>query len=273
MIQSRANVCFKVVSRAFQILSDPDKKKRYDQFGGDPDNRFSSSGASSPFAGFSRGAGGGRGPMFEDEISPEELFRQFFGGGGGGFGGPFGGGAFGGEQQHSVKTRRLILLQGHSAAVYSTWAWEGRALYSTWAGPAFAYTNSAALEYNDGRRVHAVMQSSRSRALASQRYRLSCPSSSYSSSRFSPLSFPNSPATQPTPSPAATCRAFRRRRRARHTHSIICLKTCKYRTMSIRKMYRNTTTSNGRTWTSTQRGSRSIGYAPHAMPSTTRRNN
>jgi len=31
--------------------------------------------------------------MFEEEISPEELFRQFFGGGmgGGGFGGPFGG--------------------------------------------------------------------------------------------------------------------------------------------------------------------------------------
>lgn len=29
--------------------------------------------------------------MFEEEISPEELFRQFFGGGMGGFGGPFGG--------------------------------------------------------------------------------------------------------------------------------------------------------------------------------------
>lgn len=32
--------------------------------------------------------------MFEEEISPEELFRQFFGGGMGG--GPFGGGPFGG---------------------------------------------------------------------------------------------------------------------------------------------------------------------------------
>ena len=90
-----------VVSRAFQILSDPDKKSRYDQFGGDPDNRFSSASASgaSPFSGFAsrRGAGGGaRGPMFEDEISPEEMFRQFFGGGG--MGGPFGGmgGGFGG---------------------------------------------------------------------------------------------------------------------------------------------------------------------------------
>lgn len=29
--------------------------------------------------------------MFEEEMSPEELFRQFFGGGlGGGFGSPFG---------------------------------------------------------------------------------------------------------------------------------------------------------------------------------------
>ena len=84
-----------MVSRAFQVLSDSDKKSKYDKFGGDPDNRFSaaSSGAS-PFDGFAqrRSAGGGpRGPMFEEEISPEELFRQFFGGGlGGGFGGPFG---------------------------------------------------------------------------------------------------------------------------------------------------------------------------------------
>lgn len=78
-----------VVSRAFQILSDPDKKSRFDQFGGDPDNRFSSSGAgaaSSPFSGFARSPGG-RNPMFDAEISPEDLFNQFFGGGlgGGGF--------------------------------------------------------------------------------------------------------------------------------------------------------------------------------------------
>lgn len=71
-----------VVSRAFQILSDADKKSRYDQFGGDPDNRFSSSGTAagpSPFSGFARSPG--RGPSFEDEISPEELFNRFFGGG------------------------------------------------------------------------------------------------------------------------------------------------------------------------------------------------
>ncbi|OAP60862.1 hypothetical protein AYL99_05864 [Fonsecaea erecta] len=92
-----ADEAFKMVSRAFQILSDAEKKSRYDQFGGDPDNRFSSSGAASagasPFSGFARSPG--RGPMYEDEISPEELFNRFFGGGmgpgfqfGGGFGGP-----------------------------------------------------------------------------------------------------------------------------------------------------------------------------------------
>lgn len=86
-----------VVSRAFQILSDPDKKSKYDKFGGDPDSRFgagaSASGAS-PFSGFaSQRAGPRHGDMFGEEISPEDLFRQFFGGGFGGqaFGGPFGG--------------------------------------------------------------------------------------------------------------------------------------------------------------------------------------
>ncbi|KIV89057.1 hypothetical protein PV10_08670 [Exophiala mesophila] len=94
-----ADEAFKMVSRAFQILSDPDKKSRYDQFGGDPDSRFSSSSAAaagaSPFSGFARASG--RGPMYDDEISPEELFNRFFGGGGMGpgvFGGGFGGPQF-----------------------------------------------------------------------------------------------------------------------------------------------------------------------------------
>ncbi|PGH27507.1 hypothetical protein AJ80_00748 [Polytolypa hystricis UAMH7299] len=97
-----ADEAFKMVSRAFQILSDSEKKAKYDKFGGDPDNRFSSSGASAASSPFSGGGGfggfggfphsaGARGPMYEDEISPEELFNRFFGGGG--FG-PFGGGLF-----------------------------------------------------------------------------------------------------------------------------------------------------------------------------------
>ena len=86
-----ADDAFKLVSKAFQVLSDPDKKKKYDQFGGDPDARFdprahasaNGGGGASPFGnGFARRGGG-----FEEEMTPEELFRQFFGGA---FGGPFG---------------------------------------------------------------------------------------------------------------------------------------------------------------------------------------
>ena len=82
-----------MVSRAFQVLSDLEKKAKFDRFGGDPDNRFGSSGstgpsASSPFSDFARSPGGARGPMFEDEISPEELFNRFFAGSMGT--GPFG---------------------------------------------------------------------------------------------------------------------------------------------------------------------------------------
>jgi curved DNA-binding protein CbpA len=87
-----------VVSRAFQVLSDPDKKSKYDKFGGDPDSRFTPSAGpsgASPFGGFGGGgfprSAGAGGSMFEEEISPEELFNRFFNGGfgGGGFG-PFG---------------------------------------------------------------------------------------------------------------------------------------------------------------------------------------
>jgi DnaJ family protein B protein 12 len=84
-----AEAAFKMVSRAFQVLSDPEKKTKYDRFGGDPDSRQAAP-ASSPFNGFARGPGGpgAGGSMFDEEISPEELFRQFFGGGMGGGGFP-----------------------------------------------------------------------------------------------------------------------------------------------------------------------------------------
>ncbi|KAL4798892.1 hypothetical protein BDV19DRAFT_339460 [Aspergillus venezuelensis] len=94
-----ADEAFKMVSRAFQVLSDSDKRSRYDKFGGDPDSRFQPSAGPSGASPFGGGFGGGGfprgGPGFEGEISPEELFNQFFGGGlGGGFGGPFGGTPF-----------------------------------------------------------------------------------------------------------------------------------------------------------------------------------
>ncbi|KAF9006123.1 DnaJ domain-containing protein [Cyathus striatus] len=75
-----ADEAFKMVSKAFQVLSDPQKRSVYDRSGGDPEFRYN------PF-------GGGTG--FESEISPEDLFNMFFGGGGGG-GSPFGNGFGGG---------------------------------------------------------------------------------------------------------------------------------------------------------------------------------
>ena len=86
-----------MVSRAFQVLSDPDKKSRYDKFGGDPDSRFNPGAASASASSFGGGGFGGfpgrsTGSMFDEEISPEELFNRFFSGG---FGGGMGGGPFG----------------------------------------------------------------------------------------------------------------------------------------------------------------------------------
>ncbi|TIC14566.1 DnaJ-domain-containing protein [Wallemia mellicola] len=91
-----ADEAFKLVSKAFQVLSDEDKRASYDKFGSDPDARFGSGGGGGdPFAGMrTRSAAG---PQFESEVSPEDLFNMFFGGGMGGMGGgPFGGNAFGG---------------------------------------------------------------------------------------------------------------------------------------------------------------------------------
>ncbi|KAF8549421.1 DnaJ-domain-containing protein [Imleria badia] len=92
-----ADEAFKMVSKAFQVVSDPQKRAAFDQHGSDPESRFSGM----PSPGFSPGfspspfAGG-----FEGEMSPEDLFNMFFGGGGmamnsGAFGnGPFGGPMF-----------------------------------------------------------------------------------------------------------------------------------------------------------------------------------
>ncbi|KAG9288548.1 hypothetical protein G9A89_006044 [Geosiphon pyriformis] len=76
-----ADEAFKKISKAFQVLNDPQKREIFDQHGADPDSRMPSPGfGNARFNGFSNGA------MFADEITPEELFNMFFGGDlGGGF--------------------------------------------------------------------------------------------------------------------------------------------------------------------------------------------
>lgn len=89
---------FKEAAEAYDVLSNPDKRARYDQFG-----HAGMSGAAGNGGPFGGGFGGGAGMSMDDIFS---MFGDIFGGrgGGGGFGGfgGFGGGG-GGQQQRRFR--------------------------------------------------------------------------------------------------------------------------------------------------------------------------
>lgn len=72
---------FKEINAAYEVLSDKEKRAKYDQFG---DSMF----GGQNFHDFARGQGG--------NVDLDDILRNIFGQGGGGFGGGFGGGGFGG---------------------------------------------------------------------------------------------------------------------------------------------------------------------------------
>ncbi|KAI8069145.1 hypothetical protein BC940DRAFT_298003 [Gongronella butleri] len=77
-----ADEAFKLISKAFTVLSDPQKRAVHDAGGGDPEQRGGGGGGFPGFHGFQAH------PGFEQEISPEDLFNMFFGGGAAGNGFP-----------------------------------------------------------------------------------------------------------------------------------------------------------------------------------------
>ncbi|MEK7571082.1 MAG: DnaJ C-terminal domain-containing protein [Patescibacteria group bacterium] len=89
---------FKEVTKAYEVLSNEEKRKSYDQFGHAAFEQGGAGGAGGPFGGFGGQQGGQYGPFtytysgnggagdFGGFSDPFDIFEQFFGGGGSPFG-------------------------------------------------------------------------------------------------------------------------------------------------------------------------------------------
>ncbi|KAL0077269.1 DnaJ domain-containing protein [Phycomyces blakesleeanus] len=121
-----ADEAFKLISKAFTVLSDPRKKAIHDSSGGDPEQR-GNAGASFASA-FSNARGFQRGGMGE-EISPEDLFNTFFNGG---FGESFGGPGFSSATFVGPGFRTQTFYTGGGAGGRTTQTFAQQTTYPWW---------------------------------------------------------------------------------------------------------------------------------------------